>query len=68
MFGVVIVVWSTISGHPIDLTTAWSVDMQRENGIKAEQEPMEEQEETKIVSWPEMKMEVLDHDPAVEFG
>jgi hypothetical protein len=68
VFGVFIVIWSTISGHPIDLTTAWSVDMPGENGIKAEQEPMEEHEETKIISWPEMKMEVLDHDPTVEFG
>ncbi len=42
--------------------------MQGENGIKAEQEPMEEQQESKIISWPEMKMEVLDHDPTMEFG
>jgi hypothetical protein len=42
--------------------------MHGENVIKAEQEPMEEQEETKIFSLPEMKMEVLDHGPAVEFG
>jgi hypothetical protein len=49
-----------VAEHPIHQVTAWTLDIQGENGIKTEQEASEEQCETKIFAWRDMKIDQSD--------